>query len=121
MAVGAASYAIVSSDPHAERSRELYTLDLSSLYEIDPALIQYQQTATIPLDLEHPRALTVDPEDRLYVVGDNQIQVLSPAGDLVASIATEGTPSCIAFGRAGTAETDRIYVGAGKKIEVFFH
>ncbi len=119
VAVGVASYSVMRSDPFAERSSSLLTLDLSSLYEIEPGLIQFEQTAEIKVGLEQVRAIGVGPADKLYVAGDRMIGVFSPEGRELKMIQTEGHPSCLAVGTDEHISPGRIYVGAGRKIEVF--
>lgn len=119
LAVGVASYAIVRSDPFAERGSTLFALDLSSLYEVDPSLIQFEQTAEVNVQLDDVRAIAVGPADKIYVAGDRAVEVLSADGSEVASIATEGQPSCLAIGSNEHATPGRIYVGAGQRIELF--
>ncbi|MBP88075.1 MAG: hypothetical protein CMJ64_15350 [Planctomycetaceae bacterium] len=119
LAVGVASYAIVRSDPFAERGSTLFALDLSSLYEVDPSLIQFEQTAEISVPLDNVRALAVGPTDKIYVAGDRAVKVLSADGNDLAAIPTEGQPSCVAVGSDDHASPGRIYVGAGQRIELF--
>jgi hypothetical protein len=119
VAVGVASYAVVRSDPFAERSSALFTLDLSSLYEVDPNLIEFEQTAEIMVGLDEVRAISVGPEDKIYVAGERMIRVFSPEGRELAVIQTEGNPTCLAVGSVEHTSPGRVYVGAGKRIEVF--
>lgn len=117
--VGIASYAIVRSDPFAERGGGQFNLDLSSLYDVDPNLIQYEQTVQIKVELDTVRAISVGPADKIYVAGDRAVRVFSPRGDELAVISTEASPSCLAVGSDDHDWPGRLYVGAGKKIEVF--
>ena len=119
VAVGVACYAIVRNDPFADRVSGQFGLDLSSLYEVDPNLIQFEQTSEIAVSLDALRALAVGPADKIYVAGDQAVRVFSAAGGEVAVIATEGKPSCLAVGGDDHANPGRIYVGTGKRIELF--
>ncbi|MBI84250.1 MAG: hypothetical protein CMJ81_13700 [Planctomycetaceae bacterium] len=119
VAVGVASYAVIKSDPFAERVSGQFHLDLSSLYEIDPNRIEYEQTSEIAVPLDAPRALAVGPADEIYIAGDRAVHVFSAAGGELAVIATEGKPSCLAVGGNDHATPGRIYVGAGRRIELF--
>jgi hypothetical protein len=119
LAVGVASYAVVRSDPFAQRSNQLFTFDVSSLYEVDPNLIQFEQTAEIKVNLDEVRSISVGPADKIYVAGDQAVRVYSPRGGELAVIETEGKPRCLAVGTDTHIWPGRIYVGAGKRIEVF--
>ena len=119
VAVGVASYAVLSSDPFAEHNSQLFTLDLSSLYEIDPELILFEQTAEIQAKLDDVRCLAVGPADNIYVAGDQAIRVFSPSGSMLSDIQTDGKPSCLGIGWDKPSSLGHIYVGAGTTIEVF--
>lgn len=119
LAVGMASYAIVRSNPDARRSNASFAMDLSSLYDVDPDLIQYAQTGEIQLTLDDVRSIAVGPNDQIYVAGDQSVQVLSADGSAVATIGTEGMPQCLAIAFGEQASPGRVYVGTGNRIEVF--
>jgi sugar lactone lactonase YvrE len=119
LAVGIASYAIVSSDPLARRSGRSFTIDFSAVYEIDPQLIRFEQTAEMAVKLDEVRSIGVGPEDKVYVAGGQAIRVFSPGGAELSTIRTEGQPSCLAIGSDSHFFPGRIYVGAGNRIEVF--
>ncbi|MDP6444223.1 MAG: NHL repeat-containing protein [Pirellulaceae bacterium] len=119
VAVGVGCYAIVRSDPFAERGSTLFALDLSSLYEVDASLIQFAQTAEIKAPLNDVRAIASGPADKIYIAGDQAVRVLSAGGDELAAMTTEGRPSCLAVGGSDHVAPGRIYVGAGQRIELF--
>ncbi|QDV41794.1 hypothetical protein Enr13x_16370 [Stieleria neptunia] len=119
IAVGIASYAVVSSDPLAQRSRGSFTIDYSSVYEVDSDLIQFRQTEEIKVQMDEVRGICVGPADKLYIAGDQAVAVYSQDGVELATIRTDGEPSCVAIGNDQHVSPGRIYVGAGDRIEVF--
>lgn len=119
LAVGIASYAVVRSDPYAERTNRLFMFDVSSLYEVDSKLIQFEQAAEFKVAMKEIRSISVGPGNRVYVAGDKAVHVFSPDGAELSVIAIEGRPSCLAVGADSHHSPGRIYVGAGKRIEVF--
>ena len=87
--------------------------------EIDPALVQFVQTADIPAGLHDVRALAVGPDDHIYIGGDRAIRRFSPDGKPQGDIALESEPKCLAVGGADHANPGRIYVGMEEHVEVF--
>jgi hypothetical protein len=93
-----------------------YDYDIEQYEKIDPALIQYEQTAEIPTGLKLARSVAVGPDDRIYVAGDQAIRQFDAAGDSGAEIELEGEPSCLAVAGAEHAFPGRIYVGIGRTL-----
>ncbi|MCS7470281.1 hypothetical protein NZK35_26840 [Stieleria sp. ICT_E10.1] len=119
VAVGIASYAVISSDPMAQRSRRSFNIDFSSVYDVDPALIQFEQTGEIEVQLDDVRCLDVGPSDKIYVAGDRSVGVYAQDGTELAMIRTEDQPGCLAVGGDEHVFPGRIYIGGGNRIEVF--
>ena len=119
VAVGVASYAVVRSDPFAAHVGGAFTLDLSRLYEVDPNLIQFEQTHEFSLALNEVRAIGVGLADTIYVAGDRALHVLSPNGQKRAEISLDGSPSCLAVASSRHDRPGQLYVGNGKRIDVF--
>ena len=96
---------------------------LTKLRKIDPALIQYRQTAEIPAAMQEVRALAVAPrsvvpDGRVYVAGDQAIHVFGPDGEKRAEIPLGGQPTCLAVGGSAHAPPGRVYVGMRDHVEV---
>ncbi len=87
--------------------------------EIDPALIHYEQTDEIPVEMRQVRALAVGPDDRIYVAGDKAIHVFDPDGKKRSEIALGDEPKCLAVGDAKHVFPGRVYVGMLDHVEVF--
>lgn len=122
VAVGVACYAIARTNPWAVGGSglpEAFTLDLNDLIQIDPDLIQFDQTSEFPVAMDEVRAIATGPERKIYVAGDRAVHVFGPDGGKHAVIEVDGPPSCLAVGGAGHAEPGRIYIGVGRRIELF--
>ena len=114
-------FIVLRNDPLGEKGNRLsseFDYSLDEYQKIDPALIQYRQTAEIPLTMKEPRGVAVGPEDKIYVVGDKSLAVFTPQGEPVKSIALEGEPHCIAVAGADHAVPGRIYIGMKDCVQV---
>lgn len=119
LAAGVATYVVVRSDPYASRSGRSFNYDTSSLYKIDPSLVQFKQTAQFAVDMEQVRAVDAVPTGKIFVAGDQAIFVFSEAGKELQRIACEGRPACLEVADEKHAHPGRVYVGSENKIEVF--
>jgi hypothetical protein len=97
---------------------EAFEYSLADLKKIDPALIQYRQTAEIALTLKQPRAVAAGPEDRIYVAGDNAVQVFEPGGAKRAEFGLSDEPRCLTVAGPHHAFPGRMYVGMKSRVEV---
>jgi hypothetical protein len=113
LAVIAAAMAVLRMDPWGQRESG------PLVEEIDPALIQYEQSREIPIAMREVRALAVGPDERIYVGGDQAIHVLKPDGTKAAEIPLGGQPRCLAVGSPEHAFPGRLYVGMKDHVEVF--
>jgi len=91
-----------------------FTYDLSELKKVDPALIHYEQAASVPTGMMKPKAIAVGADRRLFVAGDGGVRVFDAAGKPVLQFKTGGEPHCIALGKTGT-----VYVGMKDHVEVY--
>jgi sugar lactone lactonase YvrE len=97
---------------------EVFRYDLTKLKKTDTALIKYRETAAIPVGLKEARAVAVGPDDRVYVAGDNAIEVFDPSGAKRAQLALGDQPRCLAVAGPQHASPGRIYVGMKGRVEV---
>jgi len=111
-AVAVGGVAVLWMDPWGERRTR------TKPEEIPPALIEYEQAAAIPVDMQQLRALAVGPDDRIYVAGDRAIHVFDFGGKRGQEIALKNEPKCLAVGGPNHAFPGRIYVGMSDRVEV---
>lgn len=91
-----------------------FTYDLTELKKVDPALIHYEQAASVPTGMMRPKGIAVGADGRLFVAGDGGVRVFDPAGKPVLQFETGGEVHCIALGKTGT-----VYVGMKDHVEVY--
>ena len=91
-----------------------FTYDLSELKEVDPALVHYEQTASVPTGMAKPRGIAVGADGRLFVAGEGGVRIFDAAQKAAAQFETGGKPHCIAVGKTGT-----VYVGMKDHVEVY--
>jgi len=86
---------------------------------INPARVDYRQTAQIAVDFKKVSALAVDADDRIYVAGDRSLCRFSPRGELEMRIALSYEPTCLTVANRHHLEPGRIYVGFVDHLEVY--
>jgi len=91
-----------------------FTYDLSELRKVDPALVHYEQAASVPTGMTTPRGIAVGGDGQLFVAGDTGVGAFDPAGRPVGRFETGAAPHCIAVGQTGT-----VYVGLKDHVEVY--
>jgi hypothetical protein len=86
--------------------------------EIDPAIIQYEQTAEIPTGLKTVRALAVGADDRIYAGGDKCIRIFDRNGKRQGEITLDAESRCLAVAAAENISSERLYLGMQQHVEV---
>jgi len=117
-AIGLGGYAVLRLES-LTGSPDSFRLDLEEQLTIDASLIQYHQSNELALPMKRVQAIATGPDDRIYVAGDRAVQVFQPDGRLERSISTQESPHCLAVGHLDHVAPGRVYVGAGRNIEVF--
>jgi hypothetical protein len=93
-----------------------YEYDLTPYKKVDPTLVRYRETETLPIPLDTLTALAVDTEDRILVAGKKNkgvVLALDAKGNTAWKHPLETTPRALAPGPEGRvylATTDRITV-----------
>ena len=95
-----------------KRLPDRFDFNIQNIREIDPSLIKYEQTMTIPVEMATPRAVAVGPGDKIYVGGDSRIDVYSPDGQKLAALRLEFEPRAIAVA------PERIFVAGESHVTV---
>lgn len=105
IAITAGGIAFVMFDASGTRSTlgPEYTYNIASYAEIDPALIVHHQVGeTIETDFLTSNAIAVDSEGRIYLAGDTQITIFTPAGNVFKEIELGIEPTCITMDKDDT-------------------
>lgn len=97
-----------------KRPSNPFVYDMESLKNVDPGQILYRETRNLKLSLTEPRAVAWH-NGKLYVAGDQNIQVIGTDGRLILQIQLPDKPFSIAAG------DDRIYAGMAESVLVFNH
>ena len=87
---------------------------LKELSAVDPALIRYREAGKINMGLQHPRAITVGPDDRIYVAAGKTIQVFDGDTAPLSEVRMGDSPRCLTVTDDGT-----VYVGMRGHVEVY--
>jgi len=122
LAVGVACYAIARTNPWGTGGSglsETFTLDLTELIKIDPALIQYEQSCEFSVAMEDVRAIAAGPNQKIYVAGDQVVHVFHPDGSKDIVIDVDGVVRSLAVATSEHANTGRIFVGVGRQVKLF--
>ena len=86
---------------------------------IDPARVDYRQTAHFAVDFKKVSAMAVDSDNRIYVAGDKSFCRFSPQGQLETRIALADEPTCMTVANWQHLAPGRIYVGFVDHVEVY--
>ncbi len=114
VAIGAVLLVDVTGEKGSGLS-QAYELDAAKIARFDPNLILYREAGpVIATGFERSHALTLDADGRMYIAGDQAVQVLSNNGVLERAIPLPGEPRCIAVSSDG-----HVYVGLRRHVEVF--
>ena len=69
--------------------------------QVDPSLVTYRQEAKIATGQRESRGIAFGPDGALYVAGDAEVRVFSPAGALVRTLPLPEAPHCLAVDKDG--------------------
>jgi len=91
-----------------------FAYDVEDFKTVDPTLIHFKETKNFRLGFEQPAAITIH-DDKLYVAGDSQIQIIDFSGNLINTLEMPGFPKIF------EVTNDQIYVAINNQIMVFNH
>ena len=94
----------------------LYAYDLKSLKPGDTASIMYAEVEQFSTGLAAIHGIACDKSDRIYICGDNGVEIFDRTGKLESGFAIQGTANCIHVDVNGL-----IYLGMQDHIELFDH
>ena len=102
-----------SSNRPGRMSGNPYKLEVDSITHIDPDLISFRETRNLDLDVENSGGMALK-GDKLYVAADQDILVISTAGELLVKLEISDSPSCL-----DVSEDGNIIAGFRKQIALF--
>jgi len=91
-----------------------FAYDVEDFKTVDSTLIHFKETKNFRLAFEQPAAITIH-DDKLYVAGDSQIQIIDISGNLLNTLEIPGLSKTI------EVSDDRIYAAINNQIIVFNH
>jgi hypothetical protein len=89
-----------------------FEYNMTDLKKVDPEQILYRETRNFRLKMEQPAGMTIF-EDRIYVVGDNLLQVIGTDGSLIREITLPFNPLTV------EVTNDKIFLSAFETIHVY--
>ena len=122
LAIVVGIFALVQLDVTGKKGSGLgkeFVYDIKDLAKVDPNLILYEESVqAVGTGFGASRAIAVGPGGRVYVAGDQAIQVLAEGGNfkfsLFGEIKLTYSPWCLAV-----ADDGRFYIGMKDHVEVY--
>ncbi len=121
-ALGVGAYALFRLDSLGNDQTEVvdrFQSDLADYLEVPADMLGYVQRRRISVALQEPTAIALDSVGRIYVAGDQAIEVLDSTGKPTAMIRLDDVPGCLAVAGPSDAHTGRVYVGLPRHVAVF--
>jgi len=91
-----------------------FEYNVDEFKNVDSTLIHFKETKNFKIGFTEPAAITIE-ADKLYVTGDNKLQVIDITGKLLAEIVLSGIPKTL------EVTTENIYVAVNNQILVYNH
>jgi hypothetical protein len=79
---------------------------------VDSTLIHYKESKNYKLGFAEPAAITIE-ADKIYLAGDNKLQIIELTGKLITEISLSGKPKTL------EVTTENIYVAINNQIVVY--
>jgi len=116
---GTALLADTPSAPVAERALgKEFVYDVSPLVKVDPELIRYEEETSIQTGVKELRSVAIAPDQRVYVAGDQNVQIFGMKGEAMGKFDLADRPRCLSINEDRFYK-QRLYVGMTRHIEVF--
>jgi hypothetical protein len=107
---------IILSDvfhPAVQDKGNPFEYDVTAFTKTNPRLVCYDESGKINLDLLEPKGIAVDPQDNIYVTGDQILVSYRPDGTKRFQADLNETANCLACG-----PDKKIYLGMRNHIEI---
>jgi hypothetical protein len=90
-----------------------FVYDVSELGKVDEELILYNESSVFETGFDVSRAIAIDAEETLYVVGDKSIRIFNSSGVFDREISLDDGPRCI------EVLPDKVFIGMKEHVEVY--
>lgn len=108
--------AIIAGDYLSDRPNKSnpnpFEYSVDEFKNVDSTLIHFKETKNFKIGFDEPAAITIE-ADKIYLAGDNKLQVIELTGNLLAEIDLSGKP------RTMEVTTENIYVAINNQILVY--
>jgi DNA-binding beta-propeller fold protein YncE len=91
-----------------------FSYDVAEFLKIDPKLIQYAETQKITTEMQAPKCIAIDVNDRLYIGGDQMVKVFDRNSVPQTVLKLPGQPHAVTMGADG-----QIYVALKNQFLAF--
>jgi len=109
---------VVSLDYISSKPGELpanpYAIGMDTFSRTDTALIMFNEKLDLTINFSEPTGLCYR-EKRIYVVGDQKLQIIEPSGKLLKEFNFDQKPTCI------YVSSDNIFIGFRKSVTILNH
>lgn len=96
-----------------------FEYQIDAYKQIDPALLRWQKTAEFDTQVGMARALAVGPDNRIYVGGQNAIEIFDDQGTRVGRLPAASPVYCLLLEGTASGSLRRLFVGLKDHIEVW--
>ena len=94
-----------------KRPENPFEFNVDEFSKVDSSLILYKERRNFKINFITPTGICYD-NNKIYLVGDNRLQIIDPAGVLLSEINLDDKPTCV------YASTENIYIGHKRSISV---
>jgi hypothetical protein len=89
-----------------------FAYDVTEFKNVDSTLIHFKETKNFKIGFDEPAAITIE-ADKIYLVGDNKLQVIELSGNLLSEIGLSGKPKTL------EVANENIYIAVNNQILVY--
>jgi DNA-binding beta-propeller fold protein YncE len=77
-----------------KRGENPYELNIDEFSKVDSSLILYKEQRNFKINFDIPAGICFS-NNKIYLVGDNRLQIIEPTGKLVSEINLDEQPTCV--------------------------
>jgi sugar lactone lactonase YvrE len=89
-----------------------FAYDVTEFKNVDSTLIHFKETKNFKIGFDEPAAITIE-ADKIYLAGDNKLQVIELSGNLLSEINLSGKPKTL------EVANENIYIAVNNQILVY--
>ena len=89
-----------------------FAYDVTEFKNVDSTLIHFKETKNFKIGFDEPAAIIIE-ADKIYLAGDNKLQVIELSGNLLSEIGLSGKPKTL------EVANENIYIAVNNQILVY--